>query len=285
VSGEEQEKSRGLSHYDIKTKEQILINADAKPSAGSPHKPPETSDIGSDLKETRENEPKTRQKSHSVARAARETFSYDIYWIGIKVGNASLEAIERNGLLKIVSRAHSSAFISTFYQVTDYAESLIKNGAPANFRIKQIEGKYKSDKETIFDDSSKNITFFNHLKGTKTEHSITDKVAWDVISGFYYLRTQPLEVGKTVYIDIFDSDKFYKAEINVLRREKIVLPGVGEVNTVVVRPELKSDGLFQRKGDILIWLTDDGKRIPVRVETKVPVGDVVAELKKFTLEN
>lgn len=195
-----------------------------------------------------------------------------------------MEAVDSNGLLKITSRANSSAFISAFYKVEDYAESLIRDGIPVQFRIKQHEGKYKSNKETIFDADKKNVTFINYLKGIKNEHSIRDGVAWDVISGFFYLRTQPLEVGKSIYINIFDSDKFYTAEINVLRKEKIGIPGIGEVNAVIVRPELKTEGLFQRKGDVLIWLTDDEKRIPVRVETKVPVGDVVAELRDFVME-
>ncbi|MGD1075305.1 MAG: DUF3108 domain-containing protein, partial [Thermodesulfovibrionales bacterium] len=42
---------------------------------------------------------------------------------------------------------------------------------------------------------------------------------------------------------------------------------------------LKTEGLFQKKGDILIWLTDDDIRIPVKVETEVPIGKVVATLK------
>ncbi len=59
---------------------------------------------------------------------------------------------------------------------------------------------------------------------------------------------------------------------------------MGEVGTVIVKPALKSEGLFQSNGDILIWLTDDEKRIPVKVETKVPVGSVVLELRDLEME-
>jgi len=59
---------------------------------------------------------------------------------------------------------------------------------------------------------------------------------------------------------------------------------MGELGTVIVKPELKSEGLFQSKGDILIWLTDDEKRIPVKVETKVPVGNIVARLSSLEME-
>jgi hypothetical protein len=53
---------------------------------------------------------------------------------------------------------------------------------------------------------------------------------------------------------------------------------------VVVKPVLKSEGLFHHKGDILVWLTDDEKKIPVKVETKVPIGTVRAELKRVETE-
>jgi hypothetical protein len=69
--------------------------------------------------------------------------------------------------------------------------------------------------------------------------------------------------------------------VSILRKEKVKVSGIGEVATVVVKPDLKSEGLFHRKGDIFIWLTDDEKRVPVKVETKVPIGKVVAELKNF----
>lgn len=110
---------------------------------------------------------------------------------------------------------------------------------------------------------------------------MTDPALWDVISAFYYMRTQPLIPGQTVYLNVFDSNKFLTVEVNVLAKEKVRLSEGREVDTVKIRPVLKSDGIFQKKGDILIWLTDDSKRTPVRVETDVPVGKVVAKLKDF----
>jgi len=44
------------------------------------------------------------------------------------------------------------------------------------------------------------------------------------------------------------------------------------VDTIVVKPLMKSEGIFNRKGDMFIWLTDDQKRTPVRMQTKVAVG-------------
>ena len=99
------------------------------------------------------------------------------------------------------------------------------------------------------------------------------------VSAFYYLRSLALEVGKTVYIDVFDSSKFITVEVNVLRKEKIESFDKRKIDTVIIKPIIKTEGLFKKTGDILIWLTDDESKIPVRVETVVPVGKVVATLK------
>ena len=53
---------------------------------------------------------------------------------------------------------------------------------------------------------------------------------------------------------------------------------MGDVNTIVIKPLMKSEGIFNRKGDLHIWLTDDEKRIPVRMQTKVAVGSITATL-------
>lgn len=216
------------------------------------------------------------------SKYAREKLSFAIYWLGIYAGEAVLEAAYDNGTLRITSQVHSSPVISAFYKVEDYAESLTVDGMPAHTRIKTQEGTHRSDKETVFDMVNKKVTFLNNMKGTKKEHAIESSV-WDILSAFYYFRTLPFEIGKPIYINIFDSNKFLKTAVNILRKEKMEISGLGEIGTVMVKPEIQSEGLFQKRGDIFIWLTDDEKRIPVRVETKVPVGNIVAELREFEI--
>ncbi len=219
--------------------------------------------------------------STALSKFTLEKLSYSLYWFGIHVGNAELEAAGSSGKVIIKCEVHSTPAISAFYKVDDHSESKIINGVPVNFRIKQHEGKYRSDKETVFDPDKKQVTFFNYRKGTKDDYPIQSAELWDLISGFYYLRTQPFEVGKIIYIDIFDSDKFFQAEVNVIGKEQLKFSGNKILDTVKVKPVLKSEGLFQNKGDILIWLTDDDNKTPVKVETKVPIGKVVAILKSL----
>ncbi len=227
--------------------------------------------------------PKTGRTTH-IINFKREKFSYDIYWLGIYVGGAIVEAVNEGDIIRITSQVHSAPVISAFYRVEDYAESRVKDGRPFNFRIRQREGKYRSDKETIFDAGSGKITYYDYLKGIKDEHVVTDNVFWDVISGFYYLRTKELEPEKTVFVDIFDSNKMLNAEVNVLGLGRVKMPEKGEIDAIIIRPILKSNGLFQHKGDIRVWLSKDENKMPVRVETSVPIGKVTAELRQIETE-
>ncbi|MFA4917511.1 MAG: DUF3108 domain-containing protein [Syntrophales bacterium] len=215
---------------------------------------------------------------------SKESFFYDIYWLGIHVGEAALEAANNNGIVRITSRVNSDPFISAFYKVEDYAESNMINGKPSTFKTKQNEGRKRSDKETFFNIEKQTVLHINHIKETTDEHSINTDVLWDILSGFYYLRTQNLNIGEAVYINIFDSNKLYQAEVQVIRKDTIKLLNEKEIIAMLVKPILKSEGLFQNKGDISIWLTDDEAKTPVRVETEVSIGKITAELKAIKIE-
>lgn len=213
-----------------------------------------------------------------------ERLTYDIYWVGVYVGWAQLKAERRLTDVTITSEVHSSKFISNFYRVEDYAKSVVLGGRPHNFRIKQIEGKYKSDKETIFDYDKGVITFVDYLKNKQTEHPLKEGIYWDVISGFYYLRSMPVIDRDRIFVDVFDSNKFIRVQILILGRETLELQNGKEAETIKAKVVLHSEGLFQKIGDIIVWLSDDVDRIPLKVETKVPVGKVTAELREIVTQ-
>lgn len=212
-----------------------------------------------------------------------EKLVYDLTWAGIKAGTASLELKNDGDRTKIISTARSAQWISVFYTVDDRVESTISRnisesviGQPVSYHVKLREGRHRRNKEVIFDHSVNSAKYIDHLKNETKAYRIPPLV-FDPISAFYHLRTLELIPGKSVYVSIFDSKKVWNVEVQVLRRERIALP-VGTFDTVVIKPLMKSEGIFYRKGEILIWLTDDANHIPVRMQTKVAVGHVNATL-------
>jgi len=218
----------------------------------------------------------------AAAFTVPEKLVYDLTWTGIKAGTATQETIDEGEMIRIVSIARSADWISVFFPVEDRVESLLTKappqqiGLPKDFQMKIQEGKHRRDKEVIFDHAKGKAQYFDHLNKEKAELNI-EKNTYDTYSSFYYVRTLPLEVGKSVYVSILDNKQLWNVEVQVLKKEKLDTI-LGEVNTIKIKPLIKSEGIFQKKGEIYIWLTDDARRIPVKMQTKVTIGSVTATL-------
>ncbi len=214
---------------------------------------------------------------------ADEVFQYDLKWLGIKAGRATLSFIQAEDTIRVVSEAYSADWVSLFYRVEDRAESLVsvsedRPPSSLHYRLKVREGRHRRDKEVIFLPEGK-ARYIDHLKGFEALYDVPSGV-FDPLGGFFYLRQQRLRVGQPVTIKVFDSKRLWDVRVEVLRRERVKTKA-GEFDTIVVKPELRSEGIFQRKGDVYIYLSDDPQHIPVMVKTKVVVGHVVAELVRI----
>jgi len=220
----------------------------------------------------------------SSAFTVPEKLVYDLTWTGVKAGTAVLEVANEKDLIRITSTANSAGWVSVFYTVEDRVESVLEKGKaqtfigrPRKYHIKIREGRHRRDKEINFDFEKKKALLVDNLAQKKNEYAFEKNEVFDPLSVLFYVRTLKLEVGKPVYADVIDSKKLWTVEVQVLRREKIQTI-LGEIDTVVIKPLMQSEGIFSRKGDIHIWLTDDQKHIPVKMQTKVAVGSVTAML-------
>ena len=68
-------------------------------------------------------------------------------------------------------------------------------------------------------------------------------------------------------------------EVRVIGRQKIKVPA-GRFDCVVVEPILKAGGIFKNKGRLVIWLTDDDRRMPVLMRSKVLIGSISVVLQE-----
>jgi len=91
----------------------------------------------------------------------------------------------------------------------------------------------------------------------------------DEIAFIYFLRTLPLEVGKSYTLSRYFKEDGNPVVIKVLRKDQRETEGV-QYNTIVVSPEIQTDGLFGKGGKAEIHVTDDERRIPVYVKSDIP---------------
>ncbi len=100
----------------------------------------------------------------------------------------------------------------------------------------------------------------------------------DALSCLYFVRALKLEPGTTITIPTFPGKKLYDVKVDVLRRETVSLPLLGEIETLLIQPHLEFTGIFRKTGSVYIWLTDDERKIPVRMKTAIIFGSVWADL-------
>ncbi len=97
------------------------------------------------------------------------------------------------------------------------------------------------------------------------------------------MRVTELEVGKKyTYNRYFRKDK-NPVTIEVTKREKMELPDGREVNCLVLHPVIDTKGLFSKRSDTRIWLTDDARRLPVQIRSKFPFGTITLRMKEMVL--
>ena len=210
-----------------------------------------------------------------------EKLTYNLSWTGIPVGKAVQEISDQGDTIKIVSSARSNDWLSTFYPVDDRTESVLDKVGPfpgrsRSFKMLFKEGRRVRDREIRFHPQEMNALFLDHKNGDQVRIALESET-FDIYSSFYYVRNQPLQPGRSIYINVLDSKKLRRIEIRVLRRERIKVPA-GEFDTLVIEPMVKPEGVFEGKRGAYVWLTDDDRRIPVMAQTKVTVGSVTAVL-------
>jgi len=121
---------------------------------------------------------------------------------------------------------------------------------------------------------------FNHLAIRDKDSLAVPPFVQDVLSALYFIRTQKLIVGQPISVDNYSDNKLYPLEVKVHKKERIEVPA-GEFDCVVVEPILKAAGIFEHKGRLWVWLTDDERHVPVLMKSKIIIGSIVAELEKM----
>ena len=184
---------------------------------------------------------------------------------------------ENRPCYQIVTRANSNSFFSSFYKVDDRVESIIDALGIFSWRFekKLREGNYQAHRVYTFDQRN-NIAYY------KDDTITVPAFVQDALSVLYYVRTQDLEVGKSVFVDNFTDGKLYPLEVKVLEKETITVEA-GSFDCIVVEPLMQSVGVFKHEGKLKVWLTDDRLKMPVLMKSKVLVGSVSAELTDYQL--
>jgi hypothetical protein len=216
------------------------------------------------------------------AFAPGERLTYAVTWLKIRAGTAVLEVEDaplRDGrpALRLRTSAKSEPPVSSFFLVDDRIESIVdaETLAPQRMIFQKHEGKKRTDTDVTF----------HHANGTAT--SIKDGVADTVaippgtqqaFSALYYLRNLPtVTVGSTVTMNVHHEKKNYAIEVRAEAIEEIE-GAWGHADALRVSVFMPYTGIWVNAGNMQVWVTNDARRLPLKVKAKVVIGSIVAEL-------
>lgn len=215
-----------------------------------------------------------------------ERLTFDIKYGFISAGAAVLgipEITQERGrdCYHIVSVAESNAFFSVFFPVRDVVESFldVRELVTLKFEKRLSEGDFRAHDLVIYD-HDRHVAVYPGSGKERDRLVPLSLDAQDILSSLYYVRMVDLEVGGSVYIENHADKKNYPLEIKVLGRERVDVPA-GTFDCLVVEPIMRTAGLFRHKGSLKVWLTDDDRRVPVLMRSKVIIGSVSAVLTKL----
>ena len=177
-----------------------------------------------------------------------ERLDYDVRFGSLKVGNGSMEVRE-------IAPVRGRPAWHTVFAINGGVPLYVDEGSYERRRRYEIFPERGMFKEN---DRPEEPTVANPL---------------DDGSFLYFVRTVPLEVGKS-----YEYARYFKAagnpvRIRVVRRETITVPG-GTFNTVVLQPTFQTKGIFSKNGKAEVWISDDDRRLMVQMKSKLSFGSL-----------
>jgi hypothetical protein len=213
-----------------------------------------------------------------------ERLVFDVGYSFITAGEAvmsvsSIDTMVGRPVYRIVFTVNSTPTFSFFFKVEDEYESDVdvEGLFPWQYRQKIHEGKYRRDFEAQFDQ-------IRHVARAEGKEYPIPPYVHDILSAFYYVRTlefKGMRIGQKTYLQNFYKDSTYLLAVKFLGYQRIEV-GAGTFDCVLVEPLIREGGLFRSEGRVIIWLSNDERKIPVKVSTQVIIGSIDAELKEFT---
>jgi hypothetical protein len=221
-----------------------------------------------------------------------ETLEYVIGFGPVKAGRGRL-AVESRQMVAGVPTYHVELRIEAglpMLKVEDVYASWIAGDPPRSLRVekslregrKETRHRYELDyasgalKAEVWDQEA---GCYIPLTGPEADAPIPE-AALDEVGFLYLLRLLPLEHGAVYRFDSYFLPHGNPVEFRVVGRERIRVPA-GRFNTVVVQPVLPSMGIFNRDAGARVYLSDDDRRILVKLTTSTKFGTVAFHLRRY----
>ena len=208
-----------------------------------------------------------------------EEIHYRVYWGRIPVGTSVISSrwVEEYGrtLLAIQIRTQSNRVLDRIYPVDDVIESIIDPHTflPLRFTKNLSEGRYRAHEITKFDYEN-NIAYWRSLTRDREDTFELEPDTRCLVSFAYYMRKTGFAPGERRHFRVMADDKIYDLWLEARGHDRIRLRNYGRVRSIEVEPEAAFEGLFVRRGRIILWVSSDDRRVLTQMVGEIPVASI-----------
>ncbi|MBI1803546.1 MAG: DUF3108 domain-containing protein [Ignavibacteriae bacterium] len=222
------------------------------------------------------------RKLPNKAFAPGEYLKFDIIYGFVTAAEAVMKVSDTvmygRKCLRVDFRLNSKPFFNVFYKVEDRYHTVIDSEGlfPWHFEQHIREGGFQRDFVANFDQ-------LKHVAQTTEGKYTIPPYVQDMMSAFYFARTidySNFKPGQKIHLQNFYKDSTYELDVKFRGRQTIEVEA-GTFNCVVIEPLAKEGGLFKSEGKVFVWITDDDRKIPIRVSSKIPIGSIDSELTEY----
>ena len=208
-----------------------------------------------------------------------EKLTYNISWKKLPAGKRTdwivkEEVVNGINVYRIQSEMKTRALFR-FYSFQNQQETYLnpKTLSPVRFQNRVKDRKYRGAVKIEFREGKAEYEKTSRPKPQlpqKRETKVLEIPAGtqDELSTIYFLRSKQLAVGETYFFPLLVRGKVHKGTLTVERRERVKNKALGVVKTLVLRTS---------EGD-RFWITDDARRLPVKIEAESKMGTIKATL-------
>ena len=169
----------------------------------------------------------------------------------------------------------TNSFLDKFYEVRDEITAWLNPDSLSLLKtIQNIrEGSYHRDHEAIIQGDSLALW-------EKQSRELPGKV-YEPVAFIYYLRSQNLQLGGSYQFFSYSRKNIREVVVHITDRE-IVKVAAGTFSCLKVEP-VSNDGkpLLKNNGEMRVWLSDDNLKLPVKIEMKTNIGNMIMKLKDY----
>ena len=134
-------------------------------------------------------------------------------------------------------------------------------------------------------DRQANLATISDKKNDKRADSLyaITPLTGDMISSFYYARqfsADTLKIDDNLYFDVFMDFEIFKFSLKFLGRETIDT-SFGKIKCLKFTPLVQSGRVFKEDEGVVLWITDDKNKIPIRIKSDLRVGAILVDLEAY----